>query len=224
MNQQIHSNPDVPIAENVETITRDTGFYAEILTRAHQDGLCEVQTTLSQIPTEGNERTAIVKAEVRTSKGLFHAYGDASPESVDTDYLPHLIRVAETRAKARALRDAVNMGAATFEGSNGESSTMKTGAAEAEPPSVSANDTPPLPETAGRTETGPAPEGFISLSEAQRRYLYRLVAAHGFKGEAADARILELFGASAFSEISKSAAREKIDRLLREESNPAPTV
>src|SRR5207247_2080837 len=57
----------------------------------------------------------IVKAEVQTAKGLFEAVGDACPENVDEFLAPHLIRVAETRAKARALRDAVNVGVASFE-------------------------------------------------------------------------------------------------------------
>src|ERR1051325_8426271 len=79
-----------------------------------------IRTSLLQVPSEDNSRTAIAKAEVETEKGRFEAIGDASPESVTSFLTPHLIRMAETRAKARALRDAVNVGVVSFEELDGE--------------------------------------------------------------------------------------------------------
>ena len=90
--------------------SKDVVLYAGLLSQAHEEGLLKVCTSILQIPTEENGRLAIVKAEVQTAKGLFEAVGDACPENVDEFLAPHLIRVAETRAKARALRDAVNVG------------------------------------------------------------------------------------------------------------------
>ena len=50
----------------------------------------------------------------------FEGIGDASPENVPPHILPHLNRMAETRAKARALRDAVKIGVVSFEELDGD--------------------------------------------------------------------------------------------------------
>ena len=59
--------------------------------------------------------TAICMAEVVTEKGTFRDYGDANPGNVDSMIIPHIIRMAVTRAKARAFRDAVNIGVVAIE-------------------------------------------------------------------------------------------------------------
>jgi len=91
---------------------RETVAYAEILKIAHEEGLRSIATELLAPPSDDNGRLAIVKAVVEVEKGRFEALGDADPISVEERFIPHLIRVAETRAKARALRDAVNCGVA----------------------------------------------------------------------------------------------------------------
>ena len=81
-------------------------LYEGLLDEAHQQGLHRVSTTLIQVPHDENGNMAIVAAEVETSKGTFSGIGDASPTNVNRMIVPHLLRMAETRAKARALRDA----------------------------------------------------------------------------------------------------------------------
>ena len=90
-------------------------LYAGLLEEAHARGLRSIETELLQIPGAGNGEVAIARAVVRTEDGKFTGIGDASPQNVGRMIAPHIIRMAETRAKARALRDAINVGVASIE-------------------------------------------------------------------------------------------------------------
>jgi predicted component of type VI protein secretion system len=70
---------------------------------------------LVQAPCGANDHTAIVHIVVETEASTFEGLGDANPTNVARAIAPHLIRLAETRAKARSLRDALNSGAALEE-------------------------------------------------------------------------------------------------------------
>lgn len=94
---------------------RDFILFEGLLHLAHQEGLKKVRTELIQLPSAENNFLAVVHAEVETTKGIFTGLGDASPESVNRNIAPHLIRLAETRALARALRFAINIGMTTVE-------------------------------------------------------------------------------------------------------------
>ena len=95
-------------------------LYAGLLEEAHSRGLRSIETELLQVPAAENGDVAIVRAVVRMEDGKFAGIGDASPQNVGRMIAPHLIRMAETRAKARALRDAINVGVTAFEELGGE--------------------------------------------------------------------------------------------------------
>jgi hypothetical protein len=101
-------------------------LYAGLLEEAHSRGLRSIETELLQVPAKENGDVAIVKAVIRTEEGKFGGIGDASPQNVNRAIAPHLIRMAETRAKARALRDAINVGVTAFEELGGEEEVVQS--------------------------------------------------------------------------------------------------
>ena len=102
-------------------------LYAGLLNMAHENGLKHIKTELVQTPSEDNNRVAICVATVTLEKDgverTFTGIGDAAPNNVAPAMQTCLIRMAETRSKARALRDAVNVGVAAFEELGDESAT-----------------------------------------------------------------------------------------------------
>lgn len=91
-------------------------LFAGLLDEAHNRGLNMIDTDLIQIPTPENGMVAVCKAKVEMAdERTFSGIGDAAPDNVGKAIVPHIIRMAETRAKARAIRDAINVGVTALE-------------------------------------------------------------------------------------------------------------
>jgi hypothetical protein len=127
-------------------------LYAGLLDLAHKQGLKAVRTRLLQVPSDENGQTAICAADVETERGTFSGIGDASPANVARAMLTCTIRLAETRAKARALRDAVNVGVAAFE-ELGDVDTAEASESRVLSPNVGANSERPTSTNVGRSST-----------------------------------------------------------------------
>src|SRR5690554_3293422 len=83
--------------------------YEGLLDQAHQLGLESIKVDVVQLPDETNNMTAVCRAAAKTGDKTFIDFGDASPDSVGQHLVPHILRMASTRAKARALRDMTNI-------------------------------------------------------------------------------------------------------------------
>ncbi len=119
--------------------------YEGLLDLSHQKNLKSIEVELIQVPTPENNMTAICKATATTENGIFTDIGDASPQSVNSNIIPHIIRMASTRAKARVLRDLTNVGMTAIEELNIDDNIVETKdiniTADEEPPTKRQLDT-----------------------------------------------------------------------------------
>ena len=90
--------------------------YAGLLDLAHQKGIQMIQVDVVQYPSKDNGFEAICKATVESKDGqTFIECGDANPKNVNPKISGHILRMAATRAKGRALRDLTNIGMTCLE-------------------------------------------------------------------------------------------------------------
>jgi hypothetical protein len=86
--------------------------YAGLLALAHERGLVSLKTHfISVTPELALAEAAAVFADGR----VFSEAADATPANVGPKVKAHYARMALTRSKARALRDALNVGICTLE-------------------------------------------------------------------------------------------------------------
>jgi len=199
-------------------------LYAGLLEEAHAQGLKEVSTALLQVPTPDNGNMAVCSAVVETERGRFTGIGDASPGNVSKMILPHLIRMAETRAKARALRDAVNVGITAIEELGGDDDPAPVFRAE----TVGAGshrrndsfDSGPAFEHFSSAEPAGAPRPMgingRSATEKQIKAIYAIANTAGILSKSdVDAKTQEMYGHSP-TEMSVYEASQFIDLLKQD--------
>jgi hypothetical protein len=90
--------------------------YQGLLDMAHQKGIAQIEVETIQLPSAENGNFAVCKANVVSKSGeSFTDIGDASPQSCNSKVVKHLLRIASTRAIARALRSFTNIGMTCLE-------------------------------------------------------------------------------------------------------------
>ncbi len=188
---------------------KEVATFAGLLARAHEEGLRRIDTELIQAPDDLNGQMAIVRAYVETDKGTFTGIGDASPNNVNRRIAPHIIRMAETRAKARALRDAVNIGIVALEELGDDL------VAEEEPRRSNVRDFRPRQNGQRGQATASTSD---RMTDAQRRLLFRLLSRAGFQGDAIAAELCAAAEVNDISEITKRQASSLIDQWKQEVS------
>lgn len=203
----------------IEQQGRQYVLFAGLLDEAHNDevngGLHSIETLLTQTPDEKNGMVAIVFAQVTmdtdsepADRRKFTGIGDASPENVGSYKQKRLIAMAETRAKARALRDAVNVGATAFEeiGESGEEAQV-SGREVAQTPPTNVSKL----RGAAQDASAPRPD---AARKSQRDHIHVLIEDLWPKSTVgATNKILENFGVEAVAQLTRAQADDVIDWL-----------
>lgn len=208
---------------------KEVVLYRGLLEMVHDERLQEVHTELLQAPSEDNHDTAIVRATVRTARGTFSGIGDATPYNVDPKIAPHFIRMAETRAIARACRVALSIGITSFEEFgrdvdlvHDEREPARTDSPQGRssfdhhrtPPRVTGQKFGSMRGNSGGGGHANSNDG--RASDNQRRFLFRLLAQRGKTGEAARAFIHETLGVASLDDAPRHAVSTLIDSLKSE--------
>jgi len=212
---------DERFIKNIEG--KDFVLYAGLLDLAHQKGLTKMVVEILQFPTNDNGHMAIVKAHAESRLGeIFMDVGDANPNNCNSKVAKHLLRMASTRAKARALRDMTNIGMTCLEeladlndiaeeGSASEKTSRETPAArkgkggkKKEPqPKAQAPGPPASPKTEGQV---------TKMSVAQERAIMNLAQRRKMSQEELEKLAQEAYGTE-FSELTTADASQMIRHL-----------
>jgi len=116
LEQQNQSKPKLNDRFIMNIKDKDFVKYAGLLDLAHQHGLIKLEVEHLQFPNQENNHVAICRAVATSNTGaVFSDIADADPKNVTKMIVPHILRMASTRAKARALRDMCNIGITCME-------------------------------------------------------------------------------------------------------------
>ena len=180
--------------------------YPGLLDLAHQKGLEQIEVVPLQFPTKENGNFAIIKATVTSKEGYsFSDIGDANPENVNSRVARHLLRMASTRAIARALRSFTNIGMTCLEEladinevveenskTTRKSSTRKTTAKQNE--EAKKTEPPKLVKPSTKPQTPASEPDKPKMSEAQKKAIYNLAQRRGIDPNSLDNMSREAFG------------------------------
>lgn len=107
--------------------------YRALLAIAHEKGLRGIDT--EKVDVSWKDHCALIKATVTMQDGTtYAAMGDSTPENTKGMVSSAFIRMAETRAMCRALRQATNIGMTSIEELEPELKDKAKPAAGSEPP------------------------------------------------------------------------------------------
>jgi predicted nucleic acid-binding Zn finger protein len=197
---------------------KDFVLYAGVLDLATQKGLLKLEVELLQYPTAENGKEAICRATAVGKNGeVFSDIGDANPTNCHAMIAKHLIRMASTRAKGRALRDMCNIGIACLEeladfddviGSDHPKKTTrkiaagKTDKKEPKAKAVKDDQEPKAKAKQPKVAEKVEPNGESdnkgksdqpNMSEAQKRAIYNLSRRRGVSVEELESMVMDAY-------------------------------
>ena len=207
--------------------------YAGLLDYAHQIGIGSIEVEPLQLPTKDNGNFAICRASVVSKIGeSFTDIGDANPGNCSSKVVKHLLRLASTRAIARALRSFTNVGLTALEeledlndviGNKDYKSKPRvqkkaTPKAKASAPAKKAgsgkSDNSDNLKSKGNGAGEPKAQALEKsteaihpkMSEAQKRAIYNLSRRRGISVEELEQRAFETYGIELENLSSKDAS------------------
>ena len=208
--------------------------YAGLLGVAHHQGISEINVEPLQLPSKENGNFAICKATVVSKMGeSFTDIGDANPQNCNAKVGKHLLRLASTRAIARALRTFTNIGLTCLEELADINDVLPKGAKNARNPKThnqvekkagkgvqraaaqkktakkeEPKDVAPKEKGNDQPDAGEnaEPDSGPRMSEAQKRAIYNLSRRRGISVEELQNMALESYGTELETLTSKDAA------------------
>lgn len=173
---------------------KDFVTYEGLLQLAHQKGLTSIKTEIVQLPTNENNSQCIVKAIVQGKDNEhFEGYGDADKGNVSRMIAKHIIRMAETRAKARALRDFTNIGMTAVDELGGEEESVSNKSTQTDDRKVLKNKS--------------------YASDKQLNFMYKLVKDKKYGNDKIAKYIKTAYNKDSSKELTRSEASEMIKML-----------
>ncbi len=201
---------------------KDFVLYSGLLDLGHQKGIRRINVEVEQLPTGDNDHVAVCRAIIESTTGEeYIEWGDANPKNVNSKVAAHILRMAATRAKARALRDFTNIGMTCLEELGGyeegeEPVDIKPKVAikpkqpvpqaKEEPPSEPPPKNNPIPLNSKQAQGKP--------SVAQLKAIENLASRRGIKSGMLDEAAQSQFGTS-YTELSPSDAAAFIRYLQK---------